>query len=393
MINKHYKKIKTALRKKKYIDYYFPCLYGYSPYVGCEHGCIYCDGRCEKYYVEGIFDKDITIRKNLVEIIEKEIPKKRERGLILIGSGVSDPYQPVEIQEKLMRRSLEVIEPYGFPVGILTKSALVLRDLDILKRINGKAQSTIMVSLTFTNDEQRKLIEPHASSVEARFNIIKEAKAVGLTAGVLAMPLLPCINDHESNVSELLRRGKEAGADFVMPAGLTLRPGIQKEGYFQMIRQHYPECLSTYEWAYSENRQSGAPLQAYSNKTYPLINKWMKELKISPLLPFETLRKQMPLYRSIGVLLLTMASLYKQRGVSVDRLKKANKKYLKWIDEKITYYNRRRTLAYETLEAEVYRVIEDGSINEIIQNKKLSQFLYEIICEDKTFDYVDLKVK
>jgi len=393
MINKHYKEIKTLIRKKKYVDYYFPGLYGFSPYVGCEHGCVYCDGRCEKYYVEGIFDKDITIRKNMIDLLKEEMPKKREKGAILIGSGVSDPYQPVEAEEGLMREALEVIESYGFPVIILTKSHLLLRDIDLLKRINQKAKSTVMVSLTFTNDEERKRIEPFASSVEERLRILKECKKAGLSTGLLAMPLLPYITETKENITNLLKEAKEVDVDFVMASGLTLRAGIQKEGYFKLIEEYYPELLDSYKYIYSDNKASGAPKWNYPDNQYSVLNEQMEKYCFSPFLPFEVVRQQLPLYRSIMILLSVMNTLYKRKGISTERLKNSSKKYSNWINEKITYYNRRRNLKYEDLEEEVFDMMESGRINEIIENAKLSHFLFKIVCEDKTLDYFDLKLK
>lgn len=392
MIRKNYKDVKTILRKTKHLDYYFPALYSFSPYMGCEHGCLYCDGRSEKYYVEGVFDKDIVIRKNAVDILKAELPKKREKGTILIGSGVTDPYQPVEYNECITRSALEIIEKSGFPITILTKSKIVLRDIDVLTKINEKTPVIIMVSLTFTNDEDRKIIEPFASSVEERLNIINEAKKAGLYAGLLAMPLLPYINDDEKSVSALFNKAKEVNADFIMPSGLTLREGIQKDGYMELIRTRFPSLYEKYEWIYSEKNYSGAPRESYMKSCYPIVNKWMEELKMSQFVPFEILRKQLPLYRTIDVLFMTMRSLYNRKGIDTKRLKFASKKYSVWINQKISLYNRKRSFCYEDLEFEVLNMIEDGSINKIIENKRLSDFLYQLFIDKKQFDYVSLKV-
>lgn len=104
-----------------------------------------------------------------------------------------------------------------------------------------------MVSLTFTNDKEREIIEPFASSVEERMNVLSKFSKAGLSTGLLAMPFLPYITETEDNIITLFKQAKEAGVDFVMPSGLTLRPGIQKEGYFKLIEEHYPAHLDAYK--------------------------------------------------------------------------------------------------------------------------------------------------
>ena len=104
MIEKIYRTVKKAIRREQLADPFTISMYRFSPYHACEHGCSYCDGRAEKYYVDGVFDRDIIIRENEPELLELELPKLRERAPIGIGSGVTDVYQPVEVNERLMRR-------------------------------------------------------------------------------------------------------------------------------------------------------------------------------------------------------------------------------------------------------------------------------------------------
>ncbi len=215
-------------------------------------------------------------------------------------------------------------------------------------------------------------------------NVLSKFSKAGLSTGLLAMPFLPYITETEDNIITLFKQAKEAGVDFVMPSGLTLRPGIQKEGYFKLIEEHYPAHLDAYKNIYSENKQSGGPKRNYPNNQFETIKKWMKQLELSPFLPFNVVRQQLPMYRSVGLLMMVMNTLYKRKGISTDRLKRSSRKYNDWINEKITYYNRRRNLKYEDLEEEVFNMIKEGSINQIIENQKLSHFLYEVICEGKT---------
>ena len=138
MIRKHYKDLKSISKNRHLPDAYFPSRYSFSPYRGCEHACSYCDGRAEKYYVDGAFDEDIVIRRNIPELLKKQIPKFREMSPIAIGSGVSDVYQPIENEERLMPDILNVLIESNFSASVLTKSALLLRDIELWKELNEK---------------------------------------------------------------------------------------------------------------------------------------------------------------------------------------------------------------------------------------------------------------
>ena len=140
--------------------------------MACQHGCLYCDGRAEKYYVEGEFDRDIIIRSNLPEVLERELPKLREKGFVSIGSGVSDAYQPVEEQEKLMQKCAEILVQHPFPVTVLTKSALILRDIDLWTKVHERSGFMLVVSLAFADDELRSTFEPGAGTIEQRLTML-----------------------------------------------------------------------------------------------------------------------------------------------------------------------------------------------------------------------------
>jgi len=128
-IEKHYLELKSIKKNSKLVDTLFPGKYRLSPYQACQHACKYCDGRAEKYYVEGDFEKDIIIKRNLPELLEMELRKIKERGTVAINSGTSDSYQPVENEEKIMRRVAEILLKYKLPASIMTKSSLIMRDI------------------------------------------------------------------------------------------------------------------------------------------------------------------------------------------------------------------------------------------------------------------------
>ncbi|MDD3052135.1 MAG: radical SAM protein, partial [Candidatus Cloacimonetes bacterium] len=271
MIKKKYTFPKKIIRKNLHPDSFLLIKYGFSPYRACQHACKYCDGRAEKYFITGDFEKDIEIRKNLPEILTKEIGKLRERGFIVAGSGVSDPYQQSEITEKIMRSAAQIILDNGLPMIVLTKSALVLRDIDLYKQINTNSRMILMVSLTFSNDEERKIFEPYASPVEERLRVLSEFSKQGIPVGVLMMPLLQGISDTDTNVNELLFKIAEIGVDFIVPGSLTLRPGIQKNTFSSVIERHYPQLIDEYRLLYAENRASGNSILSYRNSFYNQI--------------------------------------------------------------------------------------------------------------------------
>ncbi|GAH53049.1 unnamed protein product [marine sediment metagenome] len=144
---------KSILRKYKKIDSWFISRYGMNLYRGCTHNCIYCDGRAEGYYVDGEFGEDVTVKVNTIEILRRELDPKRKctsfkRSFVMIGGGVGDSYQPIEEKYQLTQKVLELMDEYNFPVHILTKSTLIKRDIDILKKINKKNRAIVSFSFS-----------------------------------------------------------------------------------------------------------------------------------------------------------------------------------------------------------------------------------------------------
>ncbi len=186
-MNTNFVTVKKLLKKEN-PAFPFGGKYRFSPYMACGHSCIYCDGRYEKYHVEGDFDRDIVVRENAPELLEKEIAKLREPGPICLSSGISDAYQPVEKELKITRQCAEILSQHKHPVVIHTKSSLVLRDIDYWEEVHNKSAFTLMISLTMSSDNIRKKLEPGASSVTEKLEAIKKFRSRGMNAGILAMP-------------------------------------------------------------------------------------------------------------------------------------------------------------------------------------------------------------
>ena len=149
---------KSILIKHKKIDSWFISHYGMNLYRGCTHNCVYCDGRAEGYYVEGEFGKEITVKTNAIEILKRELDPRHKRtpfklSYVTLGGGVGDCYQPIEKKYELSRRTLELFYEHNLPVHVLTKSTLVKRDLDIIKRINEKRRAIVSFSLSSADEK------------------------------------------------------------------------------------------------------------------------------------------------------------------------------------------------------------------------------------------------
>lgn len=250
---------KSILRKHKKIDSWFISQYGMNLYRGCSHNCVYCDGRAEKYYVDGEFGEDITVKTNAVEILRRELNPQRRRiplrpSLIMIGGGVGDSYQPVERQYQLTRKTLKLIAEYRLPVHILTKSALVKRDIDIIKQINGQSQAIISFSFSSVSDELSSIFEPKVISPQKRLELIRFFKSEGLACGIFLLPVLPLITDTPELIENTISEAKKAGVDFIIFGTMTLKEGRQQDYFFKTIRPHYPHLASRYKGIYRGNR-------------------------------------------------------------------------------------------------------------------------------------------
>jgi DNA repair photolyase len=389
-IRKHYKSVKQAIRKKNPLDPYFISKYSFSPYMACQHACKYCDGRAEKYYVEGDYERDIVIRSNLPELLEKELPKLREKGTITIGSGISDPYQPVEIEEKLLQKSLKILSKFDHSVTILTKSSLVMRDIDLLQEINNKNGVLIMISLTTLNDNIREIFEPQASTVKERLDALSALKEAGIATGVLAMPFLPFITDSEPELRKLFRRLKEIGIDFIMPGFLTLRPGIQKETYFQVLENNFPLLKNKYFELYGNCLASGNPLKQYRDKVSSLTSELLRIEEIEQQIPHRIFRNRISLTDEIYVIMEHLTYLYRNKNIAISRLNESRNRYSNWLSEKRKYFLRRRNLPADYLDEILLESFASGEMERTISNDRLFTFLKNIALDRKTFNYINL---
>ncbi len=227
---------KTILSKVKYGSSWYGVDYNMNLYKGCPHRCIYCDSRSNCYHIDN-FDL-VRGKENALYILEKELTKKREKGVIGIGA-MSDTYNPNELKYEQTRKALKLISKYGFGISIDTKSDLILRDIDLLKEINSKNNVIIKFTITTPNDKLSKIIEPNVCASSKRLQAIKKLSDSGIFTGIMMNPVLPFITDKEEDIKELVKLASKFGAKFIHTyMGMTLREN-QRDYYFHKLDQHF----------------------------------------------------------------------------------------------------------------------------------------------------------
>lgn len=247
---------KTILGRTK--GGWFGTDYMMNLYRGCCHGCIYCDSRSDCYGIDD-FDR-VRAKENALTILRDELRRKVRTGVVGTGS-MSDPYNPFEETELLTRHALELINAYGFGAAVLSKSALIARDTDILLEIAEHSPAMAKMTVTTCDDELCRLIEPNVSLSSERFSAISEMSDKGLFTGITLMPVLPFIEDTEENIVGIVKNAHECGARFVYPAfGMTLR-GRQREYYLGQLENIFPEkgLRRKYESYFGENYGCTSP--------------------------------------------------------------------------------------------------------------------------------------
>lgn len=226
---------------------------GINIYRGCTHGCIYCDSRSRCYQMDHDFE-DIEVKINAPKLLEDALMRKRKKCMIGTGA-MCDPY--IHLEEKLVntRKCIELIYTYGFGLSIQTKSARILRDLDLLKKINEKAKCVVQMTLTTYDEDLCKIIEPNVSTTKERFEVLKIMQDNGIPTVVWLSPILPFINDTEENIRGILDYCIEAKVHGIIcfAMGLTLREG-NREYFYKKLDDQFPgmkaRYMKTYGYSY-----------------------------------------------------------------------------------------------------------------------------------------------
>ena len=278
-----------------------------NPYQGCYHDCVYCDGKAENYHMHEDFGTRIKVKENAPGLLEKYLRKKgflpvnREKtGTLMdlgvepislpekitvgISGGVCDIYQPAEEEAEMARKMMQIVYDFGLPIELLTKNKLVLKDLDLLKKINEDAHATVCMTVVFSmeNERLREIFEPRASTIAERFEALKILHEAGIITGIWMMPILPWIGDDDENLESMVRSAAEAGVQYVLPAGMTLKPGRQKDGFMKVIKEHFPGLVNKYARLYGNDNKWGQFDRAEAgamgiNDWHPKLNRLCQE--------------------------------------------------------------------------------------------------------------------
>ena len=218
-------------------------------YRGCTHGCIYCDSRSECYGMTYEFE-NIQVKANAPELLDAALAKKKSKCVISTGA-MTDPYMPLEKEIGMTRKCLEIIAKHGFGAAVLTKSDLILRDIDLLKKINDEAVCHVQMTMTTFDEEFCKKLEPHVCTTRRRYEVLKEMQKEGIPTVVWLTPTLPFINDTEENVKGILDYCIDAGVKGILTfgSGMTLRRG-NREYYYKKLDEFFPGLKKKYMHAY-----------------------------------------------------------------------------------------------------------------------------------------------
>ena len=226
---------KTILNRTSICDYSLNC------YTGCEHGCIYCYARfMQRFHPhEESWGKFVDVKVNAVEVLKRQL-RRAEPGEVFVSSAC-DAWQPVEADRRLTRRCCELLLEYGFQVRALTKSTLVLRDIEVFAGHDVRVGTTI----TTLDEGLRALWEPRVASIDERFRVVEEAARAGLKTSIMFGPLLPFLSDSRESVDSLLQRAGDVGVGTIWVDALNPRPRVWP-AVSQLLRVRFPNLHDRY---------------------------------------------------------------------------------------------------------------------------------------------------
>lgn len=234
---------------------------GMNIYRGCSHGCIYCDARSRCYGFTHDFE-DIEVKENALELLEDSLSRKRKKCMIGTGA-MSDPYIPLETKLNYTRSAMEIVYKYGFGMTVHTKSARILRDLDLICKINEKTKFVVQTTLTTADEQLCKIVEPNVSTTKERAEMLRIMKEHGVPTVVWLCPLLPFINDTEQNLNGILDYCEDTGVYGIINfgMGLTLRDG-NREYFYEKLDEHFHGLKARYIKTFGNSYEVESPNSA-----------------------------------------------------------------------------------------------------------------------------------
>lgn len=231
---------------------------GMNIYRGCSHGCIYCDSRSKVYNMDHDFE-DIEVKENSLELLKKALINKKEK--VMIGTGsMTDPYIPLEKELQYIKKILKLIYRYGYGFTCITKSDLILRDLNLLKKINNKSKVVVQMTLTCYDDKLSKIIEPNVCNTTTRVNVLKKLNEEGIPTIVWLCPILPYITDTSENINQIIDYCIETKVKGILcfGMGMTLREG-NREYFYKKLDENFPGLKELYQKQYGNQYGLSSP--------------------------------------------------------------------------------------------------------------------------------------
>lgn len=256
---------KSALNK---INSFLPYHYDLNIYRGCEHHCVYCFAKYSHRYLEDDnFFNHIYIKENIVEELEKKLSSKTwKRDVINLG-GITDSYQPIEKEMKLMPEILKLLIKYKTPAIISTKSSLIVRDTELLKELSKVAGIQIAFTITTLDQNLANILEPNADPIKMRLQAIKTLKEAGLTVGWHLMPIIPYITATRKNLKTIFETVQKYQLDYMITGLLNLR-GITRKDFFQFLKEKFPDRYENI-WNLYHNKDKK---KEYKRKLFQFLN-------------------------------------------------------------------------------------------------------------------------
>jgi DNA repair photolyase len=261
-INFHEVRARSALNHVPGGRYGFS--YTVNAFRGCTHACTFCFARRSHTYLDfnagRDFEREIVVKVNVPELLRAELARPSwKRDLVALGTN-TDPYQWVESRYRFMPEILAALEEAETPVSVLTKSPLLLRDIDLYEQMSKHLPISVNLSVPTLDEEAWRATEPHTPSPSARLDAVAELRRRGIDSGVLIAPLMPGINDDPKQVQPIIDRAKEAGATFLGGVALHLRDEV-KDVFFAWLETKRPDLLPRYEQLYANGRSNMRPEQ------------------------------------------------------------------------------------------------------------------------------------
>ena len=272
----NYKEITCTIACNK-LKRKMPFAWDLNIYRGCEHGCKYCYAMYSHQYLDSEqYFNDIYVKTNIIEKLEQQLSSLSWRREVVNIGGVTDSYQPIEAQYKLMPDILRLMIKYKTPCIISTKSDLILRDYDLISELSKITYVNVAATITCMDEDIQRKIEPNRVKSIKRFAVLKEFSKTNASTGLHFMPIIPYITDSRDNVDSLYAHAKDCDVDYVLPGTLYLR-GKTRKVFFDFINQEFPHLYESFLTLY----KTGGVGKEYKDKLYLMLNELKNKYNLS----------------------------------------------------------------------------------------------------------------